>query len=31
LNVDGFIGFDLIDKFRIVIDKGIIKLPPQGI
>lgn len=31
LNVDGIIGYDLMEDFRIVIDRGIFKIPPQGI
>ena len=31
LNVDGIIGYDLIEKFRIVVDRGELYFPPQGI
>lgn len=31
LHVDGIVGYDLIQHFRIVLDKGIVKIPPQGI
>ena len=31
LNVDGIIGCDLIEKFRIVVDRGELYFPPQGI
>ena len=29
--IDGIIGWDLIEKFRIIINKGKFVLPPQGI
>lgn len=31
LNVDGIIGYDLFEKFRVVVDRGEIRFPPQGI
>ena len=31
LHVDGIVGYDFIQHFRIVLDKGIVKIPPQGI
>lgn len=31
LNVDGIIGYDLIDNFRIILNKGKVIVPPQGI
>ena len=31
LHVDGIIGYDLIEKFRVVVDRGEIYFPPQGI
>lgn len=31
LNVDGIIGYDLIEKFRVVVDRGELYFPPQGI
>ena len=29
--IDGIIGFDLIDHFRLIISQGVLYLPPQGI
>ena len=31
LGADGIIGFDLIENFRIIVNKGYVWLPPQGI
>ena len=31
LQVDGIIGYDLMEKYRIVIDRGRLYFPPQGI
>ena len=31
LSVDGIIGYDLFKKFRVVVDRGEIRFPPQGI
>lgn len=30
-NVDGIIGYDLLEKFRFIIKGGVLYLPPQGI
>lgn len=30
INVDGIIGYDLIENYRIVLEKGMLKIPPQG-
>ncbi len=30
-HIDGIIGYDLIDHFRIIIDRGNILFPPQGV
>lgn len=31
LHVDGIIGFDLIDRYRLVVDRGVLFFPDQGV